>query len=179
MQPYAPGKPRIEVSAVRTPGQIAVVAQLAHEIWIEHYTPIIGRDQVDYMLANFQSEAAIAAQLAEGYEYFLLGFSAHGSTTHWAGYCAAQPQPLQRRLFVSKLYVSAAVRGRGLGRAGIDHLLHLARERALDVLWLTVNKHNPTLQQYLRWGFINVGAVVADIGGGYVMDDFKLEMPVK
>jgi len=42
---------------------------LAREIWTDHYVPIIGQAQVDYMLDTFQREEAIAAQLAGGYEY--------------------------------------------------------------------------------------------------------------
>ncbi|NCA83730.1 MAG: GNAT family N-acetyltransferase, partial [Opitutae bacterium] len=49
---------------------IAAVAALAREIWTQHYVPIIGAAQVEYMLEKFQSAEAIARQLAgEGYEY--------------------------------------------------------------------------------------------------------------
>lgn len=167
-----------EFLPVRDAEHIRIVVALAREIWVEHYTPIIGGEQVEYMLANLQSEAAIERQLAAAQEYFLIGIAAQDSLTRWIGYCSVQAQAAERRLFISKLYVSAAVRGRGAGRAALEFLTRLARQRTLDTLWLTVNKYNPTLQQYLRWGFINVGAVVADIGGGYVMDDFKLEKSV-
>ena len=30
----------------------AELAELAREIWTEHYTPLIGADQVNYMLTN-------------------------------------------------------------------------------------------------------------------------------
>ena len=35
---------------VRSPEQIAAVTRLAREIWQEHYLPIIGQAQVEYML---------------------------------------------------------------------------------------------------------------------------------
>ena len=38
---------------VETTGQVEVVVPLANTIWTEHYTPIIGKDQVDYMLSTF------------------------------------------------------------------------------------------------------------------------------
>ena len=48
--------------------QIADVAYLARQIWQEHYLPIVGQEQIDYMLEKFQCERAITKQLADGYE---------------------------------------------------------------------------------------------------------------
>jgi diamine N-acetyltransferase len=45
--------------------QIDIVASLAKEIWTEHYTPIIGKDQVEYMLGRFQSKKAISSQIKD------------------------------------------------------------------------------------------------------------------
>ncbi len=55
-----------EPTRVRSREQIGDVVNLAREIWTDHYVPIIGREQVDYMLEKFQSEKAIATQLADG-----------------------------------------------------------------------------------------------------------------
>ena len=35
------------------------ISALAGEIWREHYTPIIGAEQVEYMLAKFQTAERI------------------------------------------------------------------------------------------------------------------------
>jgi len=51
----------------------------------------------------------------------------------------------------------------------------LARERALNLLWLTVNKGNPAVKSYQRLGFRIESAIVMDIGNGFVMDDFRME----
>lgn len=51
---------------------IRVMSTLATRIVREHFDPIIGVEQNDYMLARFQTPEAIAAQLAEGYEYFFV-----------------------------------------------------------------------------------------------------------
>ena len=61
----------IDIVEVMDSNQIKETAMLAHSIWNQHYTPIIGKEQVDYMLANFQSEQAIKEQMDEGYRYFL------------------------------------------------------------------------------------------------------------
>jgi GNAT superfamily N-acetyltransferase len=160
----------VEFVAVQSDESIALVAQLARAIWPEHYVNLIGQAQVDYMLARFQSESAIAAQLVEGYEYFLIR-----RREQWLGYASVRVDSDDQRLFVSKLYLLSAVRQQGLGRASINHLAQLVRQRGLRQLWLTVHKHNPSLRFYLCIGFVKVADVVTDIGNGYAMDDYQLE----
>jgi GNAT superfamily N-acetyltransferase len=148
----------------------AQVARLAAEIWYEHYVPIIGREQVDYMVPRFQSEDAVLGQIAKGLQYFLIRMNGSAS-----GYLAIEPQPEARTMFLSKLYVLKSARHHGLGRQALGFIEARARAAGLHTLWLTVNKFNPALYAYEHLGFINVADVVADIGGGYVMDDYRLE----
>jgi diamine N-acetyltransferase len=160
----------VDFVPVSSPEDAALVARLAREIWYEHYVPIIGREQVDYMVPRFQSEAAVLNQITNGLHYFLIRRSGDA-----CGYLAIEPQPAERRMFLSKLYVLKSARQHGLGRLAVGFIEAQARAAGLDTLWLTVNKFNPALQAYERLGFVNVAAVVADIGGGYVMDDYRLE----
>jgi len=51
--------------------------------------------------------------------------------------------------------------------------MELARTRGAARVILNVNKHNMrAIRAYERAGFSVVDAVVNEIGGGYVMDDF-------
>ncbi|MBM0103488.1 GNAT family N-acetyltransferase [Steroidobacter sp. S1-65] len=168
----------LEFVPVTTPEQLATVAALAHAIWYEFYVPLIGRAQVDYMVARFQSAPAMQAQIEQGYEYFLVrredaraldtGFGAD------IGYCAVQEQP-GRVMFLSKFYLHHAARGSGTGRRCMEFIEGLARRRGLSLLWLTVNKGNPSVQAYQRLGFRIAAELVMDIGGGFVMDDYRME----
>jgi GNAT superfamily N-acetyltransferase len=158
-------------NAVQSGEHIETVAQLAQEIWYEHYVPIIGRAQVDYMVEKFQSVAAIRDQIALGYEYYTIEFEGAD-----VGYIALQPQ--SEHLFISKFYLRQAVRGLGLARSTLEFIENNSREHGFSRLALTVNKYNPALQAYLRLGFVNCGSVVADIGDGFVMDDYRLQKEV-
>lgn len=160
----------LEFIAVRNEAQILEVVRLAHQIWSEHYLSIIGQAQIDYMLGRFQSSTAIADQLRDGYEYFLLQHRGQ-----FVGYAAISVDAHSKRMFISKLYLLETVRGQGLGRASMQYLAQRAQARGLRTLWLTVNKCNPALQAYLKMGFVKTAEVVTDIGAGYVMDDFQLE----
>lgn len=154
--------------------QIEQVAALADRIWHEHYDPFLGKPQIDHMLERFQSAAAISDQIAQqGYRYYLM--SEDGVC---GGYAAVQAG--DGKLFLSKLYVDARCRGRGWARQTLAFLERLCRENGLSAIWLTVNRHNTgSIAAYARLGFVRVREQVADIGGGYVMDDLVLEKPIR
>jgi ribosomal protein S18 acetylase RimI-like enzyme len=150
---------------------IAEIGELAREIWEEYYVPIIGQKQVDYMLENFQSKRAVTEQLGKGYEYFIVACNGEGS-----GYLAVVPDKNEPKLMISKLYVRKAERGSGIGKDMLLFVESLAISRGIKTLWLTVNKNNvQSIAWYSRMGFTNVGPIVIDIGGGFVMDDFRME----
>jgi diamine N-acetyltransferase len=165
--------PSIQLLPVSTTTQLAEVARMAHEVWNEYYVPIIGRAQVDYMVAKFQTAEAMQSQLDSGYEYFQIQ---QGGAL--IGYAAIRHDAADARLFISKLYVLAAHRKSGAGRKCLELIEHMAQDRGATHLWLTVNKGNPSVRAYERLGFRIVESMVMDIGGGYVMDDYRMEKPV-
>jgi ribosomal protein S18 acetylase RimI-like enzyme len=158
---------------VAAPEEIETTAKLAAEIWKEHYLGIITAEQIDYMLDKFQSVLAIADQITrQGYEYYLM--RADGVN---AGYLAIRPE--NGKLFLSKFYLLREHRGRGHASRAIRFLEELCRARRLGAIWLTVNRHNTSsIAVYAHKGFQTVRTQVADIGGGYVMDDYVMEKTI-
>lgn len=149
-----------------------IVESLAREIWTEHYTPIIGREQVEYMLDKFQSSEAITAQIKQGTLYFLVR-----AGDAFIGYLAVEAKGDE--LFLSKIYVASGQRGRGYGKKAVQFAEILARGKGLKKIFLTVNKNNvKSIRAYEKMGFKNVESLVQDIGGGFVMDDYKMEKNV-
>lgn len=146
----------------------STIQMLAQEIWLQHYTPIIGKAQVDYMLDKFQSETAVKDQLSDGYIYYI----AYVDKTP-CGYCGIKKE---NGIFLSKLYVSQTHRGKGVGKALIKEILAYANQSRANRIWLTCNKNNTnTLSVYQKLGFNIIDKCVTDIGNGYVMDDYVLE----
>lgn len=174
-----PGKPRMDRpppmrytlgmnwERVEQPEQVAAVAALAREIWTRHYTPLIGSEQVEYMLEKFQSVEAITRQMeTDGVEYVWVPD---------AGYAAWVPDLHKKSLFLSKIYVKKDQRGTGLGRALLKLAEARARELGCTELWLTVNRHNTgTIAFYERMGLQKTNELVQEIGGGFVMDDWRM-----
>jgi ribosomal protein S18 acetylase RimI-like enzyme len=157
---------------VSTGDQIAIIESLAREIWTEYYTPIIGKKQVAYMLAGYQSKQAVKEQIASGVLYFLIE---EGRSS--IGYIAVQPRGDE--LFLSKIYLQSSRRAKGYGKKAVQFVEILAREQGLRKIVLTVNKHNTgAISAYEKIGFRNAGSLVQDIGGGFVMDDYAMEKMV-
>lgn len=155
----------------KTDDQLRRIAAIADEIWHEYFPPVIGMGQTDYMVEKFCSYEAMKENIrSEGYIYYFV--KAEGKD---AGYTAVKPDG--DRLFLSKIYIYKEHRGKGYARAVIASHTALARSLGLRSIWLTVNKHNDTaIAAYEAMGFVRSGEVVADIGGGYVMDDYYYEL---
>lgn len=148
------------------------IAELARLIWSQHYRAIISRRQIDYMLAHLQSPTAIDQQIAEGVRYYVI--SSPGGEA--IGYLALAADAVRGRLQISKIYVDAGHRGTGCGWQALHFSEQQAQKQGMRTLWLTVNKHNKVaISAYHRWGFQTTDAVVADIGNGFVMDDYVME----
>ena len=159
----------IEFSIAKTHADYTAIAELASIIWHEHYTPIIGVSQVEYMLDKFQSANAIQQQINKGYQYYSITYE-----ENTVGYLAIKKEA--SKLFLSKIYVSKTHRGLGIGKSAMVFIEQKAIKESCTSIYLTVNKYNTnSIKAYEKTGFINTGAIVQDIGNGYVMDDFIME----
>lgn len=166
--------PLLLLAPVRTAEEIQVVADLAESVWTEHYTSLIGAAQVAYMIEKFQSVPAITEQIQKGYRYYLMQYDGIS-----AGYTATLSEPAEKSLFLSKIYVEKAYRGKHITSQTIASLKKICREEGLEKIWLTVNKGNhSSIAVYEHLGFVKVRDVVTDIGEGYVMDDHIMEATI-
>jgi ribosomal protein S18 acetylase RimI-like enzyme len=158
----------LTIARVTSTSQIETARFLARSIWFAHYPGIISWAQVHYMLERDYTAEAIASEIGAGVQWCIV--TRHGTPV---GFCAYKER--SREVSVEKLYVEGDVRRLGIGRACVEHAEHWARERRLDALVLTVNKRNlVAVRAYLAMGFSFVGALVKDIGAGFVMDDYVM-----
>lgn len=152
-----------------TDEQIHEIADMAEIIWNQHFVPIIGKEQVDYMVEKFQSYPALKYQIEQdGYEYYQIY-----SLDTFTGYTGIHQE--EDALFLSKLYIHEDFRGQRLASGAFHFLVNLCKERGLKKIWLTCNKYNAnTLAVYDHLGFKITDQQRADIGNGFVMDDYIL-----
>ena len=148
---------------------IAEMSAMATEIVREHFDPIIGKAQNDYMLQKFQTADAIRDQLVHGYQYFFV--SEDGRTV---GFLAFYPQ--EEAMYLSKLYLYKTERGKGYSRQMVDFVARKAREAGLPAIELNVNRDNSAVRAYERLGFQMIRTEKNDIGEGFFMDDFVFRL---
>lgn len=147
---------------------IQTLAEVANEIWHEYFTPIIGLQQVEYMVDKFQSVKGITSQLDNGYEYY---FAMHNGEI--AGYFGIQLQ--SDNLFLSKLYLKKDFRGKGIASQMLAYIKNIACYNNKSKITLTVNRHNyHTIDVYKHFGFDIEKEQKADIGNGFYMDDYVM-----
>lgn len=151
-----------------SPQDFDTVAALADEIWHQHYGTFLAKDHIDYMVATFQSAAAVAEQCANGAEYYIAVVDGEP-----VGYIGLEFPP--KECFLSKLYLRKSLRGRGIGSAMFDLAEDLARKHGEGSIMLHVNKYNDgSIAVYKKRGFVKKCDLVTDIGKGFVMDDYIL-----
>ncbi|MGI6562147.1 MAG: GNAT family N-acetyltransferase [Clostridia bacterium] len=148
------------------------LSRLAFKIWREHYTPIIGKDQTEYMLENFQSEEKIFDSMQNGMVYYMVFCD-----DILCGYAAAMYTDRDNSVFLSKFYIEKLYRGKGLSKKLLEKVKNFAYGRKAQSIWLTCNKYNSlALSVYKKLGFEIIDSIETDIGEGYIMDDYVLEM---
>jgi ribosomal protein S18 acetylase RimI-like enzyme len=153
---------------------VLVVERLARKIWTEHFSPIIGMPQVEYMLKEWQSALAIKRCLVQGYKYYLIDLDGVS-----VGYLGVLARPDKGELFLSKFYLLSECRGRGIGRQMMDFVKEFARGNGLKKIALNTNKKNlDTIRFYEKAGFCDRSSDVIDLGHGFVADDWRMEMVI-
>jgi diamine N-acetyltransferase len=161
--------------AAATDVDLPVVARLADVIWRAHYPGIITDEQIDHMLALGYSIDALAKFLHEPGAGLAIARAGGEPVGFAAWYRPDEPSTTK----LDKLYVLPSQHGRGTGRALIAHVEAAARGDGARTLILNVNKRNAkAIAAYRACGFATREAVVADIGGGFVMDDYVMAKPI-
>ena len=156
-----------------TSADIPLVQTMARAIWRAHYPGIISAEQVEYMLDRMYAAAVIDREMKAGtcWELIRDGEEAVGFLSYSYDQSAA-------RLKLHKLYVLVERHGQGLGRAGLTRVMEVAAALGADEVSLYVNKENQkAIRAYERAGFTVAESVTSEIGGGFVMDDYRMTAP--
>jgi ribosomal protein S18 acetylase RimI-like enzyme len=165
---------RVRVAPV-TVDDIGRLQTLAGEIWRRHYAGMISAAQIEYMLAQRYGGAVLRDELERAsiwWDKLLVDAALAGYASYFV---TANPGEMK----LDKLYVHHDWQRRGYGAMLLDRVLAVASAYGARTLTLTVNKANrAALAAYEKYGFRIVDAVVKDIGGGFVMDDYVMSRDV-
>lgn len=157
----------IQMIKVASAVQAEEMSALAGEIWRECYKTILSSEQIEYMLEKFLAADVLTNALSEGYSHYLVK-----GNTGFIGFISVKPDG--DRLFLSKLYLRGAYRGKGIGSRMMSFVEGVASGMGKNAVYLTVNKKNPSVEVYKARGFEVEREQTADIGNGFVMDDYVM-----
>jgi RimJ/RimL family protein N-acetyltransferase len=165
----------MQIIEVKNQEQIKIVVELADIIWRQHYASLLSKEQIDYMLKKFQSYDAVINQISrENYQYFLME-----NDKTFQGFFAIIPKLQEKELFLSKIYIKKEVQGKGYGRQSIAFMTSIAKKEGLKAITLTVNRGNMnSIEAYKKIGFTIIQEMDAQIGEGFVMNDYKMRLEV-
>ena len=164
----------MQILKVTTKEQLQVVANLANAIWSLAYAAILSKEQLDYMLDKFYNLEALQKQLENGQVFYL----AQNENQEFVGFVAYEINCEPNKTKIHKIYVLPETQGTGIGKQLFDLVKTKAQENQQTAIFLNVNKYNKAQKFYQKLGFIITKEEVIDIGNGYVMDDYVMEIVI-
>lgn len=149
---------------------VILIQQLAYTIWHSHYPGILTVEQIEYMLKKMYAAPVVLAEIEKGYNWTIIY-----DNDQPIGFLEYHNENGIRKVKLSKLYILIQYHKKGIGQAALNYVKNQSRLSNAESLYLTVNKNNnKAIEAYKKSGFIVEKELCADIGNGYVMDDYVM-----
>ena len=153
---------------------LGAIQNIATAAYHDTYVPIIGLEQVDFMLRKFYNLDALSEQMDQGHLFIIatdegedIGFASYNRIEEAAGVFKLQ-----------KLYLLPERKGTGLGRFLVEKVISRVREAGGDKLILNVNRYNKSRGFYEKLGFVITEKVDIPIGEHFYMNDYVMEREI-
>ncbi|MEO9022595.1 MAG: GNAT family N-acetyltransferase [Ginsengibacter sp.] len=148
------------------------VSQLAHTIWPLAYGAILSADQLEYMLNRIYSLSSLEHQYNILKHHFILVVDDDIPV----GFASFSPHENPAVYHLHKIYVLPDQQGKHTGKKMLTYVLEEIKKNGATSLQLNVNRHNKALHFYEKQGFTIIREEDIDIGSGYFMNDYVMEL---
>ncbi|HPK09325.1 MAG TPA: GNAT family N-acetyltransferase [Saprospiraceae bacterium] len=145
--------------------------KLVDKIWPSYFSSILSPDQIDYMMNMMYSQESFVADIANSCQYYFIELN-HEKI----GYLAYQLNFEPHTCKLHKFYLLEMVRGKGIGRKTISWVESQCKKSKNTGLILNVNRFNETVEIYRSLGFTVIKEIDVEIGRGYLMEDYIMEL---
>ncbi len=152
---------------------IATIREIANITWPVAYGSYISKAQLDYMLDMMYSDNSLLEQMNKGHQFYIA--EQHKNPIGFASVSKEEDNSSK----LNKLYVLPTAQKTGAGKALLQKSIDYAISHAANCLYLQVNKQNNAQHFYSKHGFTVREASILEIGGGYIMDDYIMELVFK
>lgn len=154
------------------PSQLTIIQDLAYKIWPSTYGEILSKEQLKFMLDKFYDIDFLEIQRNNGQHFLLLEDNAV-----FLGYASYELNyENSNKTKIQKIYVLPETQGKGFGKKLMDFIKNIALEKNNKGLLLNVNRFNKALGFYEKYGYKIKETVDIEIGNGYLMEDYIMEM---
>lgn len=158
-----------------SPKDFTLIAKLAKEIWHKHYVPIIGAEQVEYMLAKIYNKESLLEQTEQKEHSFYL--IEEEGTNKKLGFISINSADA-KNYWIHKFYILNNEQAKGIGKKVFQEALKIMNNP--ESICLTVNRQNyKSINFYFKQGFTINEVADFDIGDNYFMNDFVMVWKVK
>lgn len=153
-----------------TVADVDTILDIAERTWWPTYEPLLGKEQVAYMLDTIYSREKIKAQVVNNEQTYLL-LSENDEPVAFAAY---SPRLEDENIYkLHKLYCLPETQGKGYGKILINEVAERTKQADVPTLDLNVNRFNIAKDFYERMGFTI--AYEEDIPiGPYWMNDYVM-----
>ena len=154
---------------------VSIVNNLAYQIWPNTFHEILTSNQINYMLDWMYDVNKLKEEIQTGYLYYVVKYNSVS-----VGFMSLEVNfPDLGFLRIHKIYLKKEFQGKGIGRALINHAIDICFDLDLISLHLNVNRFNKAVEFYKHIGFKIIGQEDVDIGKGYLMEDYIMELKLK
>lgn len=164
----ATGNPDL-ILRLATPQDIALIQNLAQQVWPHTYQHILSPSQIKYMMDMSYSTSSLNEQMELGHFFFIM--YNRSEPVGFASISAMNPQQFR----LHKIYVLGSEQGKGTGRLVMDSLIQYLRNAGGKSLELNVNRNNRARSFYEKMGFVVIRTEDIDIGQGFFMNDYVMQ----
>ncbi len=155
------------------PEDLITIHDLAHAIWPAAYLEILGQPQLDYMLDKIYSLPSLEHQFKVLKHHFILILDNEVPV----GFASFSPHDNDASVYhLNKIYVHPGQQGKNLGKKMLDYIIEEIKKDNAVTLQLNVNRNNKALHFYEKQGFKIIRQADIDIGSGYFMNDYVMEL---
>jgi diamine N-acetyltransferase len=153
-----------------TVNDVDTIGQLAEDIWWPTYSPILEKEQIDYMLGVIYAPEVLERQIEHNEQTFLLLLE-NEQPVAFAAYSPREDNPEVYKLH--KLYCLPTMQGKGYGKALISEVAKQVKDAGAHKLDLNVNRYNKAKGMYQKMGFEVIHEEDIPIGP-YFMNDYVM-----
>lgn len=150
--------------------EIHIIQDLAQQIWPDTFGEILSKEQIAYMLNWMYSTETLTKQFYEGHHFFV--YEENDIPLGFMGIELFADHQVK----IHKLYVLPDTQGKGIGRNFIDFVKNWAKDHGAHTLFLNVNRFNKAVEFYKHIGMTISKTEDIDIGNGYLMEDYVMEL---